>query len=244
MSNFYMGPDRNDAWSGLRATSEKGTQNGPWATLSGALAKLADLRRRGQLAGPVTVWLRGGRYEMTKPAVATPAHSWPVTFKAYRDEKPVLSGGKRLNGWKRGMLSGKPVWTTDLPDVRSGDWEFRSLFVNEARAPRPRFPGKGLFRMAGAPGMSLPAGWGNGGQTAFECATGDVKAYHNWLDSNSVAADPKCRNLRKRDFRLKPDSPAFKIGFKEIDLSGVGPRRKDRRGPVRGSEPDQLGIMR
>jgi hypothetical protein len=186
MNTFYMAPDGNDAWSGLRATPEKGTQNGPWATLSGTLAKLADLRRRGLLDGPVTIELRGGRYEMAKPAVINPNQSWPVTFKAYRDEKPVLSGGKRIKDWKRGTLFGKPVWTADLPEVKSGAWEFRSLFVNGARASRPRFPGKGLFRMAGAPGLSLPAGWGNGGQTVFECAPGDVKAYHNLTDVEVV----------------------------------------------------------
>jgi hypothetical protein len=43
-------------------------------------------------------------------------------------------------------------------------------------------------------------------------------------DQHSLVADPKVRNLDKRDFTLLPDSPAFELGFEPIDLSQVGPR--------------------
>lgn len=39
---------------------------------------------------------------------------------------------------------------------------------------------------------------------------------------NDVYADPMFSNLRHVDFRLKPDSPALKMGIKQIDLKGVG----------------------
>lgn len=41
-------------------------------------------------------------------------------------------------------------------------------------------------------------------------------------DQHSVVADPLFVNPAKNDFRLKPNSPAFKLGFKPIDLSKVG----------------------
>jgi len=44
-------------------------------------------------------------------------------------------------------------------------------------------------------------------------------------DTNSVVADPQFENVAKLDFRLKPTSPALKLGFKPIDLSTVGPRK-------------------
>jgi parallel beta-helix repeat protein len=44
-------------------------------------------------------------------------------------------------------------------------------------------------------------------------------------DKNSLIADPLFVAPQQDDFRLKPASPAFKLGFREIDLSGVGPRR-------------------
>jgi len=44
------------------------------------------------------------------------------------------------------------------------------------------------------------------------------------FDAGSRIADPKFVNPAKDDFRLRPDSPAFKLGFQPFDLSAVGPR--------------------
>ena len=43
-------------------------------------------------------------------------------------------------------------------------------------------------------------------------------------DKNSIFADPLFVDPRHDDFRLRPDSPALKLGFKPIDISTVGPR--------------------
>lgn len=48
-------------------------------------------------------------------------------------------------------------------------------------------------------------------------------------DLNSVVADPKFVNAEAGDFTLAPDSPAFAMGFKPIDLTGVGVRPKEMR---------------
>jgi hypothetical protein len=45
-------------------------------------------------------------------------------------------------------------------------------------------------------------------------------------DANSIVADPLFENARELDFRLKPESPALKMGFRPIDLSQVGPRKR------------------
>ena len=42
-------------------------------------------------------------------------------------------------------------------------------------------------------------------------------------DQHSIIADPLFVDPRNDDFRLKPDSPAFKLGFKQPDISNVGP---------------------
>ncbi len=54
------------------------------------------------------------------------------------------------------------------------------------------------------------------------------KSFDDWKktgqDQHSVIADPKFVDASKFDFRLQPDSPAFALGFKQIDVSTVGPR--------------------
>ncbi|MFA6564410.1 MAG: right-handed parallel beta-helix repeat-containing protein [Verrucomicrobiia bacterium] len=50
--------------------------------------------------------------------------------------------------------------------------------------------------------------------------------WNDWLamgqDRGSLLADPKFVNAAARDYRLRPDSPALKVGFKPINLSSVG----------------------
>lgn len=47
-----------------------------------------------------------------------------------------------------------------------------------------------------------------------------------FLDQHSVLADPLFVDAENGDFTLNPDSPAFKLGFKQIDIRNVGPRHR------------------
>jgi hypothetical protein len=48
-------------------------------------------------------------------------------------------------------------------------------------------------------------------------------------DRQSFVADPRCVDPEHADFTLAPDSPAIdRLGFQPIDLSKVGPRRRER----------------
>ena len=195
--NLYVALNGNDQWSGrLPAPNSAGT-DGPMATLPGVLKYLASLIHgrtyhpdrvpvRETPAGPITVFLRGGVYSLEKPLVFGPEHSWPITFKPYRREKPVISGARRITGWRKGSINGKDAWVVDLPEVSKGKWEFRELYVNGRRAARPRLPAKGFFRMKEVPGATLPTGWDNKHFDAFVCNSGDVREFKNLRDIEAV----------------------------------------------------------
>ena len=55
-----------------------------------------------------------------------------------------------------------------------------------------------------------------------------VKTYEGWrqkgFDANSIVADPLFVDSDGGDYRLRPDSPAFKLGFQPIDVSKIGPQ--------------------
>ena len=56
----------------------------------------------------------------------------------------------------------------------------------------------------------------------------DVDTWEKWqklhYDTHSVVAEPLFVDAANDDYSLKPDSPAFKLGFKPIDISQVGLR--------------------
>ncbi|HEY1174385.1 MAG TPA: right-handed parallel beta-helix repeat-containing protein [Verrucomicrobiae bacterium] len=57
--------------------------------------------------------------------------------------------------------------------------------------------------------------------------------WQSWLalgmDKNSKVADPLFVDATKDDYRLKPESPAFKLGFKPIPVEKIGPYQSPQR---------------
>jgi hypothetical protein len=58
------------------------------------------------------------------------------------------------------------------------------------------------------------------------------------LDTHSVIADPLFVDAAKDDYRLKPDSPAYKLGFKPIPVEKIGPYQD----PLRATWPIKEAI--
>jgi len=69
----------------------------------------------------------------------------PVIYRAHKHEKPIISGGVRLSGWK---VDKRGAWTTRIPRAKRGDWTFSQLFVNGERRSRPRLPATGYYTVA------------------------------------------------------------------------------------------------
>ncbi len=82
------------------------------------------------------------------------------------------------------------------------------------------------------------AGWKNGAKVVLrsnlwwrasgKSADFDGKSWGEWRtkgnDNDSLLADPLFVNAPGRDFRLRPNSPALKLGFKPFDFSEAGVR--------------------
>ncbi len=146
---LYVSPLGNDTWSGKRPVPNRARADGPFASLRRALDAVHKARASGH-AGPVTVFLRDGTYPLSEPLAITPAHSGtpegPTLIAAHRDERPLISGGRRITGWQPDENG---VWQIELPEVKAGQWYFRQLWVNGNRRRRPRLPKEGTYALAG-----------------------------------------------------------------------------------------------
>jgi len=194
---LYVSPVGNDQWSGTLPEPNATGTDGPLASIIGARDRIRRLINpikyaspqapRETYAGPITVFLRGGRYVLTEPIEFTPEDSLPVSYVAYPGETPILDGGTQITNWEIGTVNGKECWVAELPEVAAGGWSFRQLFVNGARRPRPRLPKEGFFLMEDVPGLSLPAGWEKRQQNAFIAREGDFALWKNITDVEVVA---------------------------------------------------------
>ncbi|BDI32421.1 hypothetical protein CCAX7_44720 [Capsulimonas corticalis] len=179
---LYVSPHGNDAWTGRLAEPNKGATDGPLGTIESARNHLRLLRKQGALAGKAaTVQVRGGVYFLTSPLTLTPEDSGtrdaPVVFEAFPGEKPVLSGGRRVTGWRKGVDG---FWTTSLPKANA-PWDFRQFFVNGARRPRPSLPSGGGYYLIAADAPSTRPKQGFDG---FVSQAGDLNAH--WRNLSDV----------------------------------------------------------
>ena len=190
---LYVSPEGDDGWSGRYPKPNRKSTDGPFATVQAAQKAIRRLRRAGAVVDPVRVSLRGGTYLLTRPLVFTPADSgsrtdgvekW-VSYRAYGDEQPVLSGGRRVVNWKIEEVGHRAVWVAGLPKGSKKLPPFRQIWVNGKRRFRPRLPRKGFFRIAGLPGVKPDAHYGEG-QDRFICREGDIRRWANLTDVELV----------------------------------------------------------
>jgi len=149
---WYVANDGNDAWSGRLAEPNQGKTDGPFASITRARDAIRQLKAQAGLTTPVEVLLRGGTHCLREPFLLGPEDSGteacPVTYQAYPGERPVLSGGRSITGWRKGD---GPLWTATVPEVREGKWHSNQLFVNGQRRTRARHPNEGFLRSDGPP---------------------------------------------------------------------------------------------
>ncbi len=132
---LYVSPQGGD--------QNPGTLRAPFRTIDRALSEAVTFRERG-FEGSVAVQLRGGSYYLQNPleinANVSGSNGVATEISAYHSEKPVISGGVPLTGWRREG----DRFVCKVPGV----FPVNQLFIGNKRYDRPRLPETGYFHVA------------------------------------------------------------------------------------------------
>jgi len=138
-ADFYVSLSGRDSWSGTLPEPNRDQSDGPFASFERARLEASKLQRRSGRRGPVIVMFRGGTYFLAKRLTFGRNESGsagvPIVYQNYPNETPVISGGMRVQGWKK--ISDNR-WETGLP---SSTLYFEQLYYNAERRLRPRIGG-------------------------------------------------------------------------------------------------------
>ena len=131
------GPAGNDAGDG--------SAKHPFASPDRARAAVRDYLATHELRGDVVVELAAGTYELNAPvrfeAADSGENGFEVVYRAASGADVVLSGGRRVTGWKQ---ESQGVYRAEV----GRDVDFRQLWINRTRAVRARTPNVGeLLKM-------------------------------------------------------------------------------------------------
>ncbi|MBM3240550.1 right-handed parallel beta-helix repeat-containing protein [Candidatus Poribacteria bacterium] len=129
---FYVAPNGS--------VQNPGTKDNPFATLEHSRDAVRNAKKTTK--EPITVFVRGGIYYLTEPIVFTSEDSGtkdaPITYAAYEDEIPIISGAAKLNlkwsEYKDGIMQ------AEIPAVKEGKLAFTQLFINGKRQHLARYP--------------------------------------------------------------------------------------------------------
>ncbi|MFC3362157.1 L-rhamnose mutarotase [Pedobacter fastidiosus] len=127
-----------------------GTKEKPLASLHSAIRKARELRRLNDssIKGGIKIIIEKGFYQLHEPIILRPEDSGtkdsPTEIMA--TEKVILSGGVKINGWKKltGTIPGLPkeslgkVWVANAPNFHGNDLLFRQLWINGNKAIRAK----------------------------------------------------------------------------------------------------------
>jgi hypothetical protein len=171
-NTFYISPTGSD--------EDPGTKAFPFRTIQKARNVIAS--RTEPMRKDIYVYLRGGIYSITVPLIFTQSDSGTnghiIHYLAYKDEKPVVSGGKQIIGWTRYRGN---IYKAGL----DRDEKLRQLYVNGHRAFMARgkdFPysseiqGFGTFKIEGTEPWAMTSGTRFAG---FTFSRDNLEQYNN-----------------------------------------------------------------
>ncbi len=193
----------NNAFSGLSPVVT-GLNHGPVATLAHAFSMVGQFRRDG-IPQPITIKLMDEVTELHETIRVAPiaksffSEAAPslVTVEPYGNTPVKILGGSLLSGWKTDTFRGVSCLSVEVPEVKTGDWDFSDLYVNGQRAAYTRYPAEGFLN---------PEDVENHGTTFYDSSSwfiakegdlpqGDairhafISFTHYWIDEHSAVAD-------------------------------------------------------
>ena len=218
---IYVAPDGDD--------SNPGTFAEPLRTV----ARARDLVRtkNSAMTADINVYLRGGTYPQTSTLLFTNADSgsggFHVKYMAYQNERPLITGGQPIKGWKFSDPS------NNIFSASAGPAPFRQLYVNGAKAIRARSPNLGtdgaanFNRLSGydttarnvqVPGSYVPT-WSNPTKVEMHLMTA-------WVDNTlRIASVTTSGNTAYIKFRSPEDALLFVRPSPTLDTFNTGPAR-------------------
>jgi len=132
-----------------------------------------------------------GTYYISSPITVDTAIASRLTFVADGGEV-ILSGGKKIEGFRPCRMNGVDMLVADIPAVKAGEWYFEELYVNKGWRSRPAMPkGGAKFQITDVPNHPIE-NYGSINVTAFEAGDGAfdgiahpeetaVEVLHFWL---------------------------------------------------------------
>ena len=133
---------------------EKGDGYGPVKTLDRAIKFVAGMRVGGYMQ-PVVIKIIDEIYMLDKPLDLGEyneylfnggAKLFDVTIESFhKDKKTLISGGKKINGFKPDVFNGVDCYSVYIPEVKDGAWDFDDLYVDGKPARHSRYPDFGYL---------------------------------------------------------------------------------------------------
>jgi len=136
-ATFFVASAGNDNWSGRLALPNGQRTDGPFATLQAACRAARGVGTEPRR----TIVVQAGEYFLNDPVSLTNRDSG-LQIVAAPGAAACLYGARRVQGWQK---DGEKFYAADLPGVKEGTWDFRTLIVNGRHCPRARLPKQGYF---------------------------------------------------------------------------------------------------
>lgn len=205
---FFVSSDGSD--------TNPGTQNEPFATIQRAQGAIRELKKASGLPeGGVTVYIRGGEYNVKPNTVEftkedSGEEGSPIVYKAYGDEKPIISAGVKIPGNKFQKVTDqsvldrfntakakKNIVCVDLNDYLTKEEieaKYRTVYDAENTMEAWKQTGDGNQNALGGVAVYvddyayIPARWPNKDDDGFCGSTemGDIVAKENFTDPNAA----------------------------------------------------------